>query len=187
MRGTRLRYLLPLVNLAIDAAMLGLLARSIDVQHRREKWRSEQRRSGSIRPVALVQEGQAIEWDPVYIPPPPQIQAILFGTLPAGVASEWAALSGGGWRSINLRWACIHEGFAVLVWFGVGWLAEAAPRRRWILRFVWLRAASVPASLSGPTLRICVLLLVLAWVAGALWLAAGAVVYGYRLVLRREK
>jgi hypothetical protein len=172
MRGIRLRYWLPLANLAIDAALLGTVA-----FHVRDVHRPRSSVEMSIRPVAYLQEGQsAVGWYPLYEPPPPQALAIVFGTLPAGLVSELAVPNGVSCNGIGARWVCIHEGLAVLAWFAIGWLAESPPRRKWVLGFLLLRIASVVSWLT----RLCVLLMFLAWLAGALWLA----VWGIRSAFR---
>jgi len=123
MRGIRLRYWLPVANLVIDAALLGSLAWSIHVWGRHER-SSREVTAGSVRSVAYLQEGQAaVGWD-LIVPPPQQVRAIMFGTLPAGAVSA-GALPVWRWRTgLSLRWVCLHESLALLVWLD-GW-----PNRR---------------------------------------------------------
>jgi hypothetical protein len=186
MRAIPMRYLLPWCNLAIDLTLSGLLARSIEVARFHEKRSSGVRTEAPIRPVALLQEGQAgVRWHPRYIwaPPPPQVYAIISGTLPAGVISAWGVPSGAWGTAFSPGWARVHEGMALLVWFGLGWLAESPPLRKWALRYVGLRALSVPASLGRSAAGLFTLAMTLAWVAAAAWLAGWGLKYGYRFVL----
>ena len=177
MRGIRLRCWLPVANLAIDAALLGMMAWSV---HGRA---SRQAPVGSIRPVAFLQEGQAaVGWDIRGTSPPPRVRLIIIGTLPAGVVSA-GALPFWSWPAGSVRWALLHEGLAIVVWFGIGWLAESPPRRTWVLRFLVLRAVSVLASLSGISMGFCALAILLAWIAAGVWLLGWGLRSGIRALL----
>ncbi len=158
MRGIWLRYWLPLANLAIDGVLLGMMA-----------WQVHTRMPDRRSSLGVVE-----------VSTPGQYGAICLGTLPAGlvsapVAPQWL------WRSISVRWVCLHEGAALLVWFVVGWVAESPGRRNSVFQYLVLRVVSIPASLSGPSSGCCGLLMFLAWVAAAGW----GVMAGFRFA--REK
>src|SRR5215813_2000470 len=57
--------------------------------------------------------------------PPAQITMIAAGTLPAGVIS-WTLLRAAPWR-----WIWLHEGLALLTWWGIGaWCDAGRPGAR---------------------------------------------------------
>ena len=187
MSGIRLRYWLPVANLAIDAALLGMLAWSIHGRLSVEKRPSPS--SGAIMavipPVMYLEAGETGPgWGPMiaHFSTPPQFLGILFGTPPAAVLSASGVRGGAMWWALSWRWACLNEGLAVLVWFGVGWIAESRLRRKWVLRYLALRAVSVAASLSGGAMGLCVLAMLLAWIAAGAWLVGWGFRSGVRLL-----
>ena len=164
---------MPVANLAIDGVLLGMMAWSMHLFRQSEKqiWHAK-------NPVG--QEGKwAVGWDirNLWVHPPPQFYAVVVGTLPAGAVSVGEFGNLAWWYGINLRWVCLHEGLAVPVWFCVGWLAERPPRRKWVLRYLALRGVSVPPWFS----KLCVLPMLLAWIAAGGWLSG----WGFRPGVRR--
>ncbi|HXN49454.1 MAG TPA: hypothetical protein VN893_22565 [Bryobacteraceae bacterium] len=174
----RLRYWLPVANLAIDAALLGMMAWSL---HGRTSRAAPPR---SIRPVAFFEEGQAaVGWDDVTVcgPLPRPIGATNLGTLPVAIASQAVPW----WRNgLNFRWVCLHEGLAVAFWFGIGWLAESPPRRRWVLGYLGLLAVSVPASLSSVTTEFFALAMLVVWAGAGIMAIAWGLRSSVRMVRR---
>ena len=170
----RLRWWLPVANLAIDAALLGMMAWSMHLFHRSEKQIRYEK-----NPVRQ-EEQAAVGWDirNLWVHPPPQFYAVVVGTLPSGAVSAGEFGNLAWWYGISLRWVCLHEGLAIPVWFCVGWLAERPPGRKWALRYLALRLVSVPPWFS----KLCVLPMLLAWFAAGIWLLGWGLQSGVRMV-----
>ena len=96
--------------------------------------------------------------------PPPQLTMIAAGTLPAGVAS-WTLVG-----TAPARWILLHEGLALLVWWGIGaWCDAGRPgARRVSLLCLGLRAATAPLSLVPSAAGFASLILAMLWISAAL-------------------
>jgi hypothetical protein len=180
MAAIRYRWLLPAAHAAVDVALVLMLVHRTTVEIERE------------RPTRFVQESPSqeeheIRWDPPWLPPPPEVLAIIGGTPPAGIVAgiltpnaDFFALR----RGLDWRWFALHTGVAMATWFAIGlWLDCSRLRgsRILALSYLGLRTCSVPLTLIG--VGGAYKLLVLGWLpcvlyplcGAAYWFARGAV------------
>jgi hypothetical protein len=168
MRTARLRWLLPVCNLAIDAFLIAAVVHATDVYRKTLKstpplWNQVR---GPVNPMFLS-EG--------YLPEP--LIAIIAGTIPAALAATISLPS--GWQEsspFDLRWALLYAVLAALLWHGIGRWAESASHptlRKATKLFIVLRLILAPFSTSfrgSVWSGLSHILLLTAWSVAALYL-----------------
>ena len=166
----RFRYLLPVVNLVIDAALLIAAVHVVDAD-----------RLARRNPYPLWHQSyERIDpnwWrnDCWYRPQAP-VQAITSGTLPATltVAAIFEAFipnGATGWRlstPVDFRWAGLHFLCAALCWYTIGrWLeSRGSIWKKIVAIYVVARVLTIPASMMleyDSWWMLCYMLLILAW------------------------
>jgi hypothetical protein len=111
-----------------------------------------------------------LAWRPLPLPPetmPPELSLIAAGTLPAGVVT-WTLLQ----RAAE-RWIWLHEGLALLVWYGIGaWADRGRSGARRVCRlYLMVRAVTVMVAAAPAEAQFASLVLALAWLAGVFVMA----------------
>jgi hypothetical protein len=163
----RLRWLLPLCNLAIDIFLLAVAVHAVDaeranIRHPPPLWHQVYGHVDS----ALLREG--------HLPEP--VVAIIVGTVPAAIIASLPLPN--GWRAsspFDVRWASLYLVLAALFWYELGRRGETAtPRFKRVAGiYIWLRVASTSMSMSfwGTMLTMLSHVLLLAvWLGAALYL-----------------
>lgn len=164
----RLRWLLPLCNLAIDLFLFAVVIHAVQGERAQMKrppplWYQVQ---GDVDP-ALLQEGHY----------PEPLVAIICGTAPAAILASLPLPN--GWRAsspFDVRWAVLYLVLAGLLWYGVGRLAESSghPKLGRIARgYILFRVALTPTSMrfwGSMSTMLSHALLLAVWIGTALYL-----------------
>jgi hypothetical protein len=134
--SVRYRIRLPVAHTLIDSVLVAAW-----IWHGYLLIRQQERRDLSLLPAAALRMAaqDGVEWKPIHLPPPPEFNLILTGTMPAGMVSM--ALRPDAWRVYRHTvwdpvWFAIHEAIAIVFWFLIG--ARIDSGHRALVRTMWL-------------------------------------------------